>query len=198
MVWKQPADAPPASVIVVTDGSDRCRIPRVEPADQEERMNGLQVLKAATALSIVLIAGSAWADSNPFVGRWHWNRAQSTMPPGEPVPTDITAEISRADSAHLQWSLTVLAPQGEPDAGQPNVETFDAPANGEFYPVSSDTTAAFRLAGSTLEATFKGPTGETDTLTCTLAADQKKMTCRGVLSDGKDHTTSYVDVYDRM
>lgn len=161
-------------------------------------MNGLRAIKAATGLSIALIASSAWADSSPFVGRWHWNRAQSTVPPGQPAPADITAEIARADSAHLQWSLTVLAAQGEPNAGQPSVERFDAPANGEFYPVGSDSTAAFRLTGSILQATFKGPTGQTDALTCTLAADQKKMTCRGVLSDGKDHKASYVDVFDRM
>src|SRR5208282_2515014 len=110
------------------------------------------------------------------------------LPPGEPVPNDVTVEISRADSTHLKWSLTALASQG-----QPNVETFDTPANGEFYPISSDTTAAFRLTGSTLQARFKGPTGQTDDLACTLAADQKKMTCTGVLSDGKGHATNYVD-----
>jgi hypothetical protein len=115
------------------------------------------------------------------------------MPPGEPVPNDVTVEISRADSTHLKWSLTVLASQG-----QPNVETFDAPANGEFYPISSDTAAAFLLTGSTLQATFKGPTEQMDTLTCALAADQKKMTCKGVLSDGEGRTTNYVDVYDRV
>jgi len=93
----------------------------------------------------------------------------------------------------VQWSLTVLASQG-----QTSVETFDAVPNGEFYPINSDTTAAFRLGGNTLRATFKGPTGQTDTLTCTLAADQKKMTCQGVLSSGEGRTTTYIDVYDRM
>lgn len=156
-------------------------------------MSGLRAIKIATGLCVALAAGSAWADSSSFVGRWHWNRAQSTMPPGEPVPSDVTAEISRADGTHLTWSLTVVASQG-----QPNVETFDAPADGEFYPISSDTTAAFRLTGSTLQATFKGPTGQTDALTCTLAADQKKLTCSGVLSDRAGHTANYVDVYDRM
>lgn len=156
-------------------------------------MSGLRAIKIATGLCVALAAGSAWADSSPFVGRWHWNRAQSTMPPSEPVPSDVTAEISRADGTHLTWSLTVVASQGQPD-----VETFDAPADGEFYPISSDTTAAFRLTGSTLQATFKGPTGQTDALTCTLAADQKKLTCSGVLSDRAGHTANYVDVYDRM
>jgi hypothetical protein len=115
------------------------------------------------------------------------------MPPGEPVPSNVTAEIFRADSAHLKWSLTAIDSQG-----QENVESFDAPANGEFYPINSDTTAAFRLAGSTLQGTFKGPSGETDDLTCTAASDQKTMSCKGVLSDGQGHTTNYADVYDRM
>jgi hypothetical protein len=80
----------------------------------------------------------------------------------------------------VKRSLAVLASQG-----QKSVETFDTVANGECYPISSDTTAAFRLIGSTLQATLKGPTGETDTLTCTVAADQKKMTCKGMLIDGR-------------
>jgi len=170
------------------------RNPKIETADQEKPVIELRVTKVVImGLCAALGVSSAWADSGPFVGRWHWNRAQSTMPPGEPVPNDVTAEIARADSAHLKWSLTVLDSQG-----QSNVETFDAPANGEFYPVSSDTTAAFRLTGTTLQGTFKGPAGQTDDLTCTVAVDQKKMTCSGVLSDGKGHATNYADVYDRM
>jgi hypothetical protein len=111
------------------------------------------------------------------------------------VPSDVIAEILRADSTHVRWSLTVIAAQG-----QNSVETFDAVANGEFYPINSDTTAAFRLKGNLLQSTFKGPSGQTDTLTCTLSADQRKMTCRGALSDGDGdgRTTNYVDVYDRM
>ena len=156
-------------------------------------MSRLGLARWVMGLGIVLATGSAWADSSAFVGRWHLNRAQSTLPPGEPVPNDVIAEISRVDSTHVQWSLTVLAAQG-----QTSVEIFDAVPNGEFYPINSDTTAAFSLIGNTLQATFKGPTGQTDILTCTLAADQKKMTCKGVLSSGDGRTTNYVDVYDRM
>ena len=151
------------------------------------------IAKVVVGLTIALVASSAWADSSSFVGRWHWNRAQSTPPPGEPVPKDLTLEISRVDSTHVKWSLTVLAAQN-----QTSVETFDTVANGEFYPISSDTTAAFTLTGNTLQATFKGPTGQTDSLTCTLAANQRKMTCKGVLSGGDGRTATYVDVYERM
>jgi hypothetical protein len=156
-------------------------------------MSGLGLTRWVMGLGVVLAACSAWADSSAFVGRWHLNRTQSSPPPGEPVPTDVIAEISRADSTHVRWSLTVLAAQGQTSA-----ETFDAVANGEFYPINSDTTAAFSLNRNLLQATFKGPTGQTDTLTCTLSADQRKMTCRGALSDGDGRMTNYVDVYDRM
>lgn len=156
-------------------------------------MSRLWLTRWVMGLGVVLAAGSAWADSNAFVGRWHWNRAQSSPPPGEPVPNDVIAEISRADTTHVRWSLTVVAAQG-----QTSVETFDAVANGEFYPINSDTTAAFSLNGNLLQSTFKGPSGQTDTLTCTLSADQRKMTCRGALSGGVGPATNYVDIYDRM
>jgi hypothetical protein len=156
-------------------------------------MNGLGTNLMVMGLCLASVVSPAWADSSAFVGRWHLNLARSTLPPGEPAPKDVTAEIFRVDSTHVQWSLTVLAAQG-----QTSVETFDAVPNGEFYPINSDTTAAFSLIGNTLQATFKGPTGQTDTMTCTLAANQKKMTCKGVLSGGDGRTTTYVDVYDRI
>ena len=156
-------------------------------------MSGLGTAKAVMGLCVVLVATSAWAESSPFVGRWHWNHAQSTLPSGEPVPNDVTAEISRVDSAHVTWSLTVMSGQ---DAK--GVESFDAVPNGEFYPTNSDTTAAFRLMGNALQGTFKGPRGQTDTLTCTVSADHKKMTCKGVISSGDGRTANYLDVYDRM
>jgi len=141
---------------------------------------------------LALSASPARADDSPFVGRWHWNKAQSTLPPGEPMPADLMADFTRIDSAHVRWSITVVNAQG-----QPATKSFDAPANGEFYPISSDTTAAFRLAGPTLVATFKGPADQSDTLTCTLSERRNKMTCNGVVKGQDAKTETYVDVYDR-
>ena len=140
-----------------------------------------------------LAVSSAWAEGSPFVGRWHLNLSQSTVPPGGLAPNDLTSEISRADGNYVTWSVTIITPDG-----QPHVVRFDAAANGEFIRVSSNTTASARLTGDTLRATFKGPTGQSDAQTCTVSADQHQMTCRGVLSDGGGKTVSYVDVYDRM
>jgi hypothetical protein len=161
-------------------------------ADKENAMTRLRKVKAAIGHSAVLAAGSAWADGSPFVGSWHWNRAQSTMPPGAPIPDDLTTEISRIDGSHLKWSVTMLS-SGQP----PQVETFDLAPNGEFYPISSDTMASFRLTGNTLQATFRGANGESDALTCALSADQKQMTCKGVLTETDGRAANYVDVFDR-
>jgi hypothetical protein len=75
---------------------------------------------------------------------------------------------------------------------------FDVVPDGKFYPVSSDTIAAFRLTGNALQATFKGPTGQSDAVTCTLSARQRVMTCNGVLKERNGRTANYVDVYDRI
>jgi hypothetical protein len=156
-------------------------------------MNRLRDTTVIVGLCAALTVTSAWAESSPFVGRWHWNRAQSALPPGEPAPNDVTSEISRADGNDVRWSVTIVTPDG-----QPHVVTFTAGASGEFVRISSDTTVSARLTGDTLQATFKGPTGQSDAQTCTVSADQQQMTCRGVLTDGNGQTANYVDVYDRM
>ena len=156
-------------------------------------MSGGRTAKAFIGLCAVLITNAAWAGSSPFVGRWHWNPAQSTLPPGASGADDVTAEINRVDGAHVSWSFTVLA-----DQGARKVESFEAVADGAFHQINGGTMAAFHLMGNALQATFKLPTGQTDTLTCSLSPDKKRMSCRGVLSSGDGRVTSYVDVYDRM
>jgi hypothetical protein len=160
---------------------------------QEDAMTRLEAITVIMGLWALLATRSAWAESSPFVGRWHWNRAQSTLPPGEPVPQDLICDIARAESNHVQWSVTIRTPEGHP-----YVETFAAPANGDFAPLSSETTASCRLTEDTLQATFKGPAGQSDAQTCTLSADHAQMICRGVLTAGDGQTVNYVDVYDRM
>lgn len=147
----------------------------------------------AIGLGAALAAGSASADNSAFVGRWHLNSAESVLPPGEPAPKDLVAEISQADGARVRWSLTVVAEQG-----QGNVETFDVAADGEFHSVNDDTTAAVTVNGDLLQSTFNGPDGQMDTLTCALSTDRRKMTCRGAVSDRDGRAAAYVDVFDRM
>jgi hypothetical protein len=144
--------------------------------------------------SVAWVVGiSARAQSNPFVGRWHWNASLSVQPVGEPAPKDVAVEITSMDQAGVSWSLTVLS-----DDGKREVESFNAVPDGAFHPINTDTTVAFRLMGTGLQVTFKGASGQTDTLTCALSPAHHRMTCNGVLSSKDGHPTSYVDVYDRM
>ena len=128
-------------------------------------------LTVAVLAAGMLGPSSAHAQSSPFTGRWHWNKSQSTLPPGEPPPADLVMEISRADAMHVQWSITAKDQQGQSD-----VESFDAPANGEPYPIGNGTSASMRLGPGTLQATFTGSGPGSDTLNCTLSPDSRKMT----------------------
>jgi len=159
---------------------------------QEDTMIRLEGITVIMGLCLLLATSSAWAESSPFEGRWQWNRTQSTPPPGAPVPQDLLCDIAKTESSHVRWSITILTTED-----QPYVETFDVTANGEFAPISSETTASVRLTADTLQATFKGPAGQSDSQTCTLSADRTQMTCRGVLTVGEGQTVNYVDVYDR-
>ena len=164
-----------------------------DAAPLEDVMIGIRSSTMVMGLCAALVASAACADGSPFVGRWHWNPAQSTLPPGEPAPKDVVSEILRADGTSVSWSVTIVTPDD-----QKHVVTFEAEPGGGARPISGDTSASARLADETLQATFSGPAGQSDTQTCTVATNRKQMTCRGVLSDGQGHSVSYVDVYDRM
>ena len=142
-------------------------------------------------LAVALVAGAAWAQDSALVGRWHWNQAKSTLPPGATAPKDVVSEISRADGGAVSWSVTIVTPDN-----QRHVMTFKAGADPER--VASDTTASARLSGDTLQTTFNGDAGQSDVLTCSVSANHDQMTCKGVLSDGRGHSVYYVDVYDRV
>lgn len=157
-----------------------------------ERSLALRNIVGAFAAGLILAGTAAQADDGPFVGRWRWNEKQSALPPGEAAPAEMIAEISRADAAHVRWSVIVTDAQGKKD-----VESFDAPANGEFYPISNGTVAAFHLDGPALDATFKGPAGETDSLSCTVSTARDRMTCKGTMSESDGKAASYLDVFDR-
>lgn len=143
-------------------------------------------------LCATLAASAADAGDSPFVGRWRWNQAQSKLPPGEPAPKDVVSDISRAEGAAVSWEVTIITPDDHK-----HVVKFEADPGGEVTRISSDTTATARVDGTTLQATFNGPSGQSDTQTCTVSGDRKQMTCKGVMNDGQGRSATYVDVYDR-
>jgi len=154
-------------------------------------MVGIRSTALVTGLSAALATTVVGAADSPFVGKWHWNSARSTLPPGAMAPKDVVSEISQADGGAVSWSVTIVTPDD-----QRHARTFKAGADPKR--IAGDTTVSARLSGDTLQTTFKGDAGQSDTLICTVSANGKKMTCQGVLSDGEGHSVSYVDVYDRM
>jgi hypothetical protein len=156
-------------------------------------MIGIRSAVLVMGVAASLAAGAAYAEDSAFVGTWHWDPAKSTLPPGEPAPKDVVSEISKADAGAISWTVTIVTPDD-----QTHTVTFEADPKGEARRISSDTTATATFGHGLLQATFNGPAGQSDTQTCTVSADQKQMTCKGVVSDGKGHSANYVDVYDRM
>jgi hypothetical protein len=157
---------------------------------------GVSKVLAMSAVALVLVGGMARAGSGSFVGGWHWDKAQSSSIPGEPAPRDIVLDITDMSGGALKWTLTEIDPQG----GK-HTESFDGKSDGTPTPVTGaggPTTAAFTLAGATLKAVFKSPDGSSDSWSCALAPDGRKMNCQGMESDGKGHSAGYTDVYDRM
>jgi hypothetical protein len=147
-------------------------------------MKSFWIVPAIVGLCAVATADLAWGQDAQFAGRWRWNRTESTIAPGEPVPKDIVTEIASADRTRIRWTVTIT----DPHDGQPH------PVQGN----AAGDTASFTLSPGGLQAVFRSKAGETDTVTCTLSGDHRKMTCKGTVAEAKGQTSSYVDVYDRL
>jgi hypothetical protein len=154
----------------------------------------IRLIPACAALCFAMTT-TAQPTSSPYVGKWQWNQAQSTLVPGEPPPRGIVLNITSIGGNRITWTLTATDP-----SGQPHTENFDGPSDGtptKVGGVGNGGTASFTVSGGVLKAVFNGPDGGSDSWSCGLSADQRKMTCRGAESDGKGHSQPYTDVYDR-
>jgi len=159
-------------------------------------MNRLSRGLAALGLLTLTCAGAASAEDPSFTGRWRWNKAESTVAPGEALPKDILTEIASAQQSRVQWTVTITDIR---DAK--HTQSFDGPADGQPHPVVGSVqgeTAAFTVGDNSMQAVFRNPAGESDTVMCTLSNDRRKMTCRGTVVESKGRSSNYIDVYDRL
>lgn len=152
----------------------------------------------ALALALAALAGplAARAQSSGWVGRWHWNAAQSTAVPGEVPPRDITLVIESASPAQVRWSLTIVDP-----AGVRHQQSFSGSGDGKPAPVAGappGTTGSLTVTATRFDSVYSDPDGSTDRSSCTLSPDGRRLTCRGADSDGKGHSVPYTNVYDRQ
>ena len=146
---------------------------------------------AAVALSLSTAALAADDGAGAFAGEWRWNKAESSVIPGEPVPREVVLRIASATPARVQWTLTRTDADGSQHA-----ESFSGGGNGQPGAVTGapDTTGAFTVTANTFDANYTSKDGSTDRTSCSLSADRKKMTCRGTESDGKGHSMNYVEI----
>ena len=79
-----------------------------------QRPHGMKFIVLFGGIFAIMAAGTAWADGNPFVGKWQLNKAQSKIPPGDVMPADMEANFTRVDMAHVKWTITVTDAQGRP------------------------------------------------------------------------------------
>ena len=159
-------------------------------------MSWIRVGCAVAALYGVAVlpapAARAQGTPSPFIGSWRLNAAQSKPAPGEAPPADLMTNITRMDNAHVQWTTTSTDAQGQKDT-----ETFDNPGNGEFYSLNGYTMVSHHISPSSVQSTFRDASGQTDVLSCSLAAGARQMTCSGVITHADGSVVRYTDVFDR-
>lgn len=158
-------------------------------------MRNRLIVAGILTLTTCASAAAPAAESGPFVGEWHWNKAESTSAAGEPVPREMVLNVTSADPARVVWTLTVIDAQGER-----HVQSFNGAGDGKPVPIPGSTdgsTTAFTVTATKLDSVSASADGSSDRSSCSLSVDRKKMSCHGTESDGKGHSVTYVDVYDR-
>ncbi|HUI18182.1 MAG TPA: hypothetical protein VL244_10990 [Alphaproteobacteria bacterium] len=162
----------------------------------------------AAAAGLVTLAAafplSAATTISPFAGAWHWNKDQSQLVPGVPVPTEIIWEIKNyaskgsGDYTKLQSSLTITYPDGTQ-----RVEGYNGAFDGKPYPVRGRDDGATRsykvLPDGSLQSEFMSPKSKVPgSATCVLSDENKKMTCKGSAPDTQGNAANFVAVFDRL
>jgi hypothetical protein len=161
-------------------------------------------LKSSVIASLVLVGGlslvigstrAVSAQSDPAIGTWKLNVAQSKYVPG-PAPKSNVITITAAGS-----DLHVVA-KGEDATGKPTGIDYTATSDGKDSPVKGapaySTTSMKRIDANTTEQTRKKEGKMVQTATRKISADGKTMT---VTTRGKDEagrTLNTVAVYDKQ
>jgi hypothetical protein len=107
-------------------------------------------LMAAAAVALSFSTTALAADDGAFAGEWRWNKAESSVIPGEPLPREVVLRIASATPARVQWTLI----RTDADGGQ-HTESFAGSGGGQPGPITGvpDTTGAFTVSASTAKGT---------------------------------------------
>jgi hypothetical protein len=144
----------------------------------------------AVALFSVVASSSSHAQSNPLVGTWKLNLAQSKFDPG-PAPKSLTRTVE-AQGDGVKYTFDGVAADGKPIAYGFAVkfDGKDNPINGSI-PSGADTISAKRLSSNTFEATLKAGGKVLGTSKVTVSKDGKVTTV-----DSSGTSTAGVKAHD--
>lgn len=143
---------------------------------------------------LCLVAGAAWAASNPFMGTWKLNEAKSKIAAGTAKNMTVVYE-----AAGDQIKATV---DGLDADGKPMHNEWTGKFDGKDYAVtgdpSSDARAAKMIDDHTVELTVKKGGKVTATGKNVVSADGKTRTLNTTGTDAKGNKFKNVAVYDKQ
>jgi hypothetical protein len=137
----------------------------------------------ALMMAVIAAGGPVLAQSNPFVGIWKLNLAESKFSPG-PAPKSQV----RTWAADGKVSAKGLSP-----AGKPSAYAYPVMGDGKDYhttgtvPNSADTISSKRTDSNTIEAIFSRGGKPSDATTFVVSKNGKVLTitAKGTLPDGR-------------
>ena len=150
------------------------------------RLIDRRVLASVVCLAVgsVLVAGSAFAQSDPAVGTWKLNTAKSRYSPG-PAPKSNLVTIVAVENG------LKITGQGTDADGKPTSLSYTVTYDGKDKPVTGspdyDSTSGKKIDANTTELTRKKEGKTVQTATRKISADGKTMTVtsRGKTPSGK-------------
>jgi opacity protein-like surface antigen len=155
-----------------------------------------RTLLIGTVLAVGGAAAASAADAtDPVVGTWKLNVAQSKFSPGPAPKSQTRSYVATADG--IAMTYTGVAADGSAVNGK---STFRY--DGKDYPISGsadfDTLSLKRIDATTIESTQKKAGKATGMTVRTVAGDGKILTLKSKGTDAKGKAYDNVMVFDRQ
>jgi hypothetical protein len=146
-------------------------------------------------VSVIVLGGTAFAQSNPLIGTWALNVAKSTLA-GAP-PTSLTRVVEPWESDGIKGTGTLVRPDGT----RAN-EVFTAHYDGMNYRITGepafDTIALKRVDGSTTGITVKKDGKVVATGTLVVSSNGKMLTETQTVTNAEGQKVNRVRVFNRQ
>jgi hypothetical protein len=152
-------------------------------------------MKTHLGLCAAVLAGlwsaGASAESNPYVGTWKKNAAESA---GMADPSGQETTVIRRHDTVLDYTWT-----GTGYDGKTETFSYSGKVDGKAQALPGDTGlrgAMIPTPSGVIEAKLWGPDGSLEDKFCILSAP-RKLTCFATFTDGKGKVSLFKEVFDR-